>query len=190
MLALTQTPAEIWIGTNRGLLFATETGAVTRVGDATSPVLSLFALRDSVVVGTANGLRFVPVASPDLVVPADVAAEPALSSAIVAITRYMDTLVVATPERIAWKGPRGPWVVERVLTELGGLRALAPERGGVWVGGERGIGYFRFNGRSFTMFTSPEDLPGPVTRLANVGPYLWVGTERGLVRFAKRALLP
>jgi hypothetical protein len=190
VLALAQTPTEIWIGTNRGLVFATEAGAITRVGNATSPVLALLAMRDSVVVGTANGLRFVPAASPDLVVPADVAAEPALSSAIVAITRNIDTLVVATPERIAWKAPRGPWVVERVLTELGGLRALAPERAGVWIGGERGIAYFRFIGHSFTTFTSPEDLPGPVTKLANVGPYLWVGTERGLVRFAKRALLP
>ena len=109
---------------------------------------------------------------------------------IVALARVGDTVVAVTPRQIVWTAPGGKWTVERVLPELGELRAVAADRGGVWVGGERGFGFFRFNGRSFVTFHSPEDLPGPVRKLVASGSYLWIGTQAGLVRYNRRALIP
>ena len=120
----------------------------------------------------------------------DGADEPALSGPIMALARVADTVVAATSQQIAWKAPGRPWTVERILPELGELRALAPDRGGVWIGAERGFGFFRFNGRSVVTFHAPEDLPGPVRKLVVSGSYLWIGTQAGLVRYTRRALIP
>src|SRR5581483_11913124 len=139
---------------------------------------------------TTRGLGFTTSSSSEVLFPADPAAPPELKGTIMAVTRSADTLVVATAERILWKGPEGQWTVERVLSELGELRTLTSERGGVWIGGARGLAFFRFKGRSFQTYTAGDDLPGAVTKVVSLGPYIWVGTERGLVRFARRALLP
>ena len=188
--ALAQGPAGVWIGTDRGLAFSPGAEAPVPVGSSRDPVISLLAVGDTVWVGTTGGLRIGVAGSPDLFVPDDVAAEATLDEPIVAIARDIDTLVVATPERIAWKAPRGPWVVERVLPEIGELRALAADRAGVWIGGSRGLAFFRFTGRSLTSFPGPEHLPGSVNSIVVAGPYLWIGTQHGLVRFQRRALVP
>jgi ligand-binding sensor domain-containing protein len=190
VLSLAQGPAGVWIGTDRGLAFSPGAAAPVPVGQARDPVLSLYAIGDTVWVGTTRGLRVGVAGSADLFVPPDVDAERALAAPITAITRNIDTLVVATTDRIAWKAPRGTWMVERVLSEIGGLRALAADRAGVWIGGSMGLAFFRFNGRSIMSFPGPEHLPGSVTGIVVAGPYLWIGTERGLVRFARRALVP
>ena len=85
----------------------------------------------------------------------------------------------------------GTWNVERVVSsEIGDIRSLAADRGGVWIGGARGFAFFRFVGRSLVTYHASEDLPGPVNRLAVGGPFLWIATEAGLVRYSKRALVP
>jgi ligand-binding sensor domain-containing protein len=190
-LVLAPGPLGVWIGTDRGLALAREDGKITVLGQMRPTILALLAARDSVWVGTGQGLRLVAEGSPELVIPEDVDAEPALRAPVVALARTADTVIAATPERIAWRPPHGAWVVERALgSEIGPLRALAGDRGGVWIGGERGLAFFRFSGRSFVTWHSAEDLPAPVRKMAVAGPYLWIGTERGLVRYTRKALVP
>ncbi len=189
--ALAQGPAGVWIGTDRGLVLARDDGSVALVGAGRAPVLALSAARDSVWVGTANGLRFAVAGQSETLIPSDVDAEPVLASPITALARSADTVIAATPERIAWRARGGTWNVERVISsEVGEIRALSGDRGGVWIGGTRGFAFFRFVGRSFVTYHSSEDLPGPINRLAVAGPFLWIATESGLVRYSRRALVP
>jgi ligand-binding sensor domain-containing protein len=190
VFALAQQPIGVWVGTERGLALVGDTGRANLIGPAGAAVVSLSAVRDTLWVGTTRGLGFTTSSSTEIMIPPDVAAEPVLKGTIMAVVRSADTLVVATPERIVWRGPGGRWTVERVLPELGELRTMASEHGGVWIGGERGLAFFRFKDRAFQTYRVGEDLPGPVTKIVSLGPYIWIGTERGLVRFARRALLP
>ncbi|MBI4503707.1 MAG: hypothetical protein HY700_21415 [Gemmatimonadetes bacterium] len=189
-LALSQGAPGVWVGTERGLALVHDDGTVARVGPASFVILALSAAGDSALVGTNRGLLFAAAGMNLLVMKPDVADEPVLSGPIVALVRVADTVVAATPRQIVWKPPAGRWMVERVLPEIGDLRSLAPDRGGVWVGGERGFGFFRFNGRGIVTFHSPEDLPGAVRRMAVGGPYLWLATQGGLVRYRRRVLVP
>ncbi len=191
VFALAQGPSGVWVGTAFGLAFVTDDGEVRSFGEGVPiPVLALAAARDTVWVGTTEGLG---MATPDgdLVVPPDVAAVPDLRIAIVGVTRVADTLVVASIERLLWRAPGGEWQIERLIAgEMGAIYALAADSGGVWVGGERGIGFFRFATRDYRFYYAPGDVPGPVHDLAVSGPYLWVATEAGVARFARHALIP
>src|SRR6185436_8202147 len=94
-----------------------------------------------------------------------------------------DELIVRFP------GGGGAWTrLPLVSRQLGNLRALAADSGGVWIGGERGLGFFRFAGTDLSTFRVPDDVPGPVQDLAVHGRFLWVATPDGLVRFDRRAL--
>lgn len=190
--ALAQGSEGVWVGTRGGLAFVPDSGGAyqvdTRVVD---PIYALVATRDTVWVGGALGLGLSWAGATEIVVTEDVANTFALHDPIVAITLSADTLVAATPERIAWRAPGATWVVERVLTgDLGQLTALAPERGGVWIGGAAGVAFYDFTGRAFRVFSRPGDVPGPVHDLAVDRQYLWAATEQGLVRFRKDALVP
>jgi len=189
--ALAQGPSGVWVGTAFGLAFVTDDGEVHAVGEGPPvPVLALTAARDTVWVGTTNGLG---VATPagDLVVPPDIAAVPDLKTAVVGVTRVADTLVVASLERLLWRAPGGDWEIERIIAnEIGPIFAMVADSGGVWIGAERGIGFFRFVTRDYRFYYTPGDVPGPVHDLAVSGPYLWVATEAGVARFARSALIP
>jgi ligand-binding sensor domain-containing protein len=161
------------------------------VSDMTAGVLALAGRDDTVWAGTVRGLAVYGGPESDLHAAPGAAAEPALRETIVALVSLGDTLVAATPDRIAWRGPTGRWVVERVMSpQLGSLRALAAGAGGVWVGGERGLGFFRFSGRDLTTWHVPDDIPGPVQDVALTARHVWVATPAGLVRFQLDALRP
>ena len=72
---------------------------------------------------------------------------------------------------------------------MGDLTALAADGEGVWIGGERGVAFYRFGSRAFQFYNALGDLPGRVNDLAVDDEYLWVATDRGLVRFTKSAML-
>jgi ligand-binding sensor domain-containing protein len=187
--ALAQGPSGVWVGTAFGLALVSDDQTITRIGRTPVPVLALSAARDSVWVGTTDGLAFATPGG-DLLIPPDVAANPDLRVAIVAIAQVADTLVVASVDRIMWRAA-GEWLIERVISpEIGSIFALAPDSGGVWLGGARGISFYRFATREFRSYLTPGDVPGPVHDVAVSGDYLWVGTEEGLVRFTKSALIP
>jgi hypothetical protein len=133
------------------------------------------------VAGGAEG----PVAWPD----PDLASP--LRQAIVAVTLRADTLIAATAERLLWRAPGAAWVAERVVVgELGALRAIVADAGGVWLGGEGGLGFFRFRGRDLTVYRVPHDVPGPVQDIALTAGHVWVATPLGLVRFSRASLVP
>ncbi|MGD2135271.1 MAG: hypothetical protein PVF27_03880 [Gemmatimonadales bacterium] len=190
--ALAQGSAGVWVGTRRGLAFVSDEGEAHRVDDRVQdPIYALVASRDTVWVGGERGLGLSWMGSREIVRTDDMVATFALQDPIVALTLIADTLVAVTPERIAWRAPGSEWVVERVLRgDLGQLTAVAPEAGGVWIGGVLGVAFYRFTGRQLLVFNRPGDVPGPVRDLAVDRRYLWVATEQGLVRFLKETLVP
>ena len=106
------------------------------------------------------------------------------------ITRSADTVVVASVDRVIWRAPGRPWNVERVISpSIGTVFALQGDTAGVWIGGARGLAFYRYRTRDYQIFNSAGDIPGAIHGLALSGPYLWVATDRGLVRFLKRTLM-
>jgi ligand-binding sensor domain-containing protein len=192
VLALARGSSGLWVGTERGLLFVDNDGEGYRVDDRVRlPIRALAAAGDTVWVGSELGLGATWRDAEEIVITADVAQEPLLRDPIAAMTFVGDTLVVGMWARIAWRTPPGEWLVERVVTgELGDITSLAPDAGGIWVGGTRGFSFYRFDARAFSFFDARGDAPGPVRDVVAGDQYLWVATDAGLVRFTKRAILP
>ncbi len=191
VLTLASAADGVWVGTDRGLYFVADDGDARRVdARVVTPMLALAVSHDSVWVGGTAGLGLTWHDADALIVPPDVANEPELRQPIIALTLRAETVVAATMDRLVWRAPHGEWLVERVLTgEMGDLTALAADGEGVWIGGERGVAFYRFGSRAFQFYNALGDLPGRVNDLAVDDEYLWVATERGLVRFTKSAML-
>ena len=102
-----------------------------------------------------------------------------------------DTLVALTRDQMIWRDPRsGNWSLGPNLSGLlGTLRRFTPDGAGFWVAGDRGVGFVRL-GSAPARPLREGDLPGPTNDLAADGEHLWVGTERGLVRFRLDAIRP
>jgi len=206
VLSLASAPDGVWVGTQRGLAFVSDGGTVERIGQQLfAPVLSLASSGGAVWVGTRAGLALSWVGSDRVVVPPDAQGVPDLNAPIVSIATNGDTVVVATRDRLVIRTGSGEqsaecrvqnaecveqgWFVERAISvELGDLTSVAADRDGVWVGGSRGIAHYQLVTRAFVFFNAPGDVPGPVLDLATDDRYLWVATERGLLRFDKGAL--
>jgi ligand-binding sensor domain-containing protein len=189
--ALAQGPSGVWIGTAAGLGFAADGGdEVHASAGPPVPVLALSAARDTVWVGMTVGLGLA-LPGGDILIPPGWESVPELREAIVAVTRVADTLVAATADRLLWKPPGGDWRVEPVVGSLVGvIYALAPDAGGVWVGGRNALVRFGFAASDVRVFRVPGDVPGLVRGIASDRQYLWVATEGGLVRFERSALYP
>jgi ligand-binding sensor domain-containing protein len=181
----------IWAGSERGLVFVDEEGEAYRVDERVrSPILALAVTGDTVWVGSELGLGATWLGSEEIVITADVAEEPMLRDRVTALAFAGDTLVASLRDRIAWRTPEGTWLVERVVTgELGDLTSLAPDAGGTWIGGTRGVAFYRFATRAFAFLNATGDIPGSVRDIAADDRYLWVATDAGLVRFTKGAIL-
>ena len=189
--AIAEAPAGVWVGTERGLVLIDDSGDARRVDDrVNTQIFALAASHDTVWVGGALGLGVTWWDADEIVVPAEVATEPLLREPVFALVFGRDTLVAAYRDRIARRAPDGRWLVERVISgELGSVTSLAADDAGVWIGGLRGIGFYRFATRAFAFFATVGDVPGPVRDLAVDREHLWVASDGGLVRFAKEALL-
>lgn len=189
--ALAQGPSGVWIGTAFGLAFLAADEGEARAGEGPrAPVLALAAARDTAWVGMTVGLG---LATPngDLLVPRARDTLPELREAILAVAWVADTLVAATVDRLLWRPPGGAWRVERLVgPQVGAIHALAPDAGGVWIGGERGLARFGFAASDLRVFPAPGDVPGPVRGIALDRRYVWAATEAGLVRFERSALEP
>jgi ligand-binding sensor domain-containing protein len=189
--ALAQGPSGAWIGTAAGLAFLPRDGDDVHVATGVPvPVLALAAARDTVWVGLTAGLGLA-VPGGDILIPPGWDSTPELREAIVAITRVADTLVVATVNHVLWQPPEGRWrVVQSVGPQVGAIYTLAPDEGGVWVGGRNGLVRFGFVASDLRVFRVPGDVPGLVRGIASDRHYLWVATDAGLVRFERSALQP
>jgi ligand-binding sensor domain-containing protein len=196
VLSLASGSDGVWVGTTRGLAFVRDGGTVERIGEQLyEPILSLAARSDTVWVGTRSGLGLSWAGSERVVVPPGVRAVPDMNGEIVALATSDEIVVAATRDRIVIRtgsgeqGAGSGWLAERsISTELGDLTSVAADGDGVWIGGTRGLAHYGFAGRAFVFFIGTTDVPGPVLDLATDDRYLWVATDRGLVRFDKGAL--
>jgi ligand-binding sensor domain-containing protein len=191
-LALAESEGGVWVATARGLMFIADDGDVTLVDERVrEPIYALAAAGDTVWVGGRRGLGLTWEGSEAIFAPDMGELTLQLEEPIIAVTVAADTVVAATPERVLWRAPGAEWVVERLLTgDLGEITAVESDGEGVWVGGARGVAYFRPRFHDFRVFNAPGDVPGPVWALAVDQRYVWAATEAGLVRFEKRALIP
>src|SRR2546427_570825 len=175
-----------WVGTMRGLAVVTNGDKVIPVGNVSQPVLSLVTVRESLWVGTAGGLRLLAPGSSDVAVTPDVAGQPALRAPILALTLTGDTLGARPPAQFAGRDPATrAWTLVHARAELGQVTALAPDEGGVWVGGANGLAFWDLARASFRVLHVPDDLPAAVRDVAVERRWLWVATDSGLVRFAR-----
>ena len=183
---LAPAPDGVWVGTRRGLMIVTDSGQVVPAGGAGEVVLSLVAAGDTVWIGTAAGLL---VLEPGARAPRPTAAVPALATPILALARLGDTLVAATPDQLAWRAPAGAWTLLRVGADVGRVTTLTADRDGVWVGGDRGLAYWRIGTGTFRAARALTELRAGVRDMLVAHPYLWVATDRGVVRLLREAAI-
>jgi len=189
-LGLAPAPDGVWVGTSHGLSVITRDGNVASVGRVGQAVLSLCAVRESLWVGTVGGLGLLAPGASEVTVPPDVAEQPALRAPIVALGRVGDTLVVITPEQLAWREPASRrWTLVRVPGGLGRVGTLAADQGGVWMAGTDALAFWDLSPAGVRVLTVPRDVPGPVRDVALAPPYLWAATDSGVVRLARGAAL-
>ena len=190
VLALARAPDGVWVGTTQGIAVITADGTVTRMIGYDRAVGALVAQRESVWVGTADGLALLAPGVQAPAVPPELAAQPALRTEIVALADAHDTIVAATPDQLGWRDPAtGAWTLVRPRAPLGTLTALAPDQGGVWIGGTSGAAFWDIAHQTFHSLTVPGDIPAAVRDLTVEGDYLWVATDAGLLRFSRDAAL-
>jgi hypothetical protein len=80
--------------------------------------------------------------------------------------------------------------VLRPRAALGRLTAAVGDVGGVWLGGQIGLAWWNIARGTFHGLTIPGDLPAPVRDLAAASPWVWVATDRGVVRLRRDAVSP
>ncbi|HEX6105482.1 MAG TPA: hypothetical protein VFZ26_07865 [Gemmatimonadales bacterium] len=151
---------------------------------------AVFPTGDSIWVGTGRGILLSLPGEENLVRPAALASA-SLQVPVLALASLGDTIVGLTRDQMLSRDPgTGRWTVGPNLSGLlGRLRALAADGPGFWVAGERGVGFARLGGPPLLTLREG-DLPGTITDLAAGRDHLWVGTDRGLVRFRLDAIRP
>lgn len=152
-------------------------------------VSAVVVLRDTTWVGTESGVRFVAAGGGELLAPRELATA-AFARPVLDMARTGDTLVALTRDAVYWRDAAGAWTIGPDPTlVLGELGYLAVDERGLWVVGDRAIGFVR-PGFPPVPVVRPEEVPGVVTALAVDERYLWVGTTQGLVRFRLSAIRP
>jgi ligand-binding sensor domain-containing protein len=184
VFGLSAGPTGVWVATARGLALVPSDSTVERCDGPQVLALAVLAAGDSAWAGLTEGLALV---TPDGVVRVAPGSDtlPELRSAIVALARRADTLVAATVDRLLWRSPDGVWHVERVLSEVAPIYALAADVGGLWVGGRGGLLRFHLGTHGGVPYLAPGDVPGMVLGIAPADRYVWVATDAGLVRFTR-----
>ncbi len=183
---------DVFVGTARGIARVSSELNIERLApDFTDAVYAIERSGDSLWLGTSRGLltllpdRSTPGRLPEL------AASPAMQAAVLDIAWLADTLVALTDDGLLWRGPNGnEWTLGPSLSSvLGKLRTFVSWEDGFFVAGDRGFGYAGLR----TAVRRPilgDDLPGVPRGLAVDEQYLWVATERGLVRWRIDAIRP
>jgi len=189
--AVTARQGRITAGTRRGLVRVDDSLRVERLAPRfTDPVLAVFAVGDTVWLGTQRGLLLALPGGQDVVRPSTLAA-PSLQAPVVALGTLGDTIVALTRDQLLWRDPRTEaWTLGPNLSGLlGGLVAFVADGPGFWVAGDQGVGFARLNTPPVHPLRAG-DLPGAANDVAVDPDYLWVGTNAGLVRFRLDAVRP
>jgi ligand-binding sensor domain-containing protein len=116
---------------------------------------------------------------------------PSFQAPVVDLATLGDTLVALTRDGLLWRGPKTRrWTQGPNLSALlGRLRRFVSDGPGFWVAGDRALGFVRLSTPPVRPLRDA-DLPGVINDLAVDAEYLWVATDRGLVRFRLSAIRP
>jgi ligand-binding sensor domain-containing protein len=190
---LAATSDGLWVGTGRGVVLVQDGGEAVewiRGVGAGAAINAMVEQGDSLWVGGPAGLLLLPAGTGEVIVPANEWVQPFLQEPVIALATSGSRVVMAMAERIIWRNLAGEWKLERPLGEVGLLTALSGDSSGVWIGGHAGVQFFRFETGDYVAVAGPGDLPGPVRALAVTETFVWIGTDGGLVRIRKDAILP
>lgn len=182
----------VFVGTPRGIAWISAAGAVERVGPGfIEPVTALAAEGDSLWIGAVDGVLLLP---PGAGVPGrtpGLRASAGFRAPVMDMAWMADTLVALLPDRLLWRVPgQDEWILGPILGgNLGRLFRFTISGDGFFVAGDRGVGFARLAGPLQSPLREG-DLPGRVRDVEADERYLWVATERGLVRFRLGAIRP
>jgi hypothetical protein len=193
VLSLAARHGQVVVGTARGLVLITDSLDVERLApDFAGVVLAVAMAGDTVWTGTRLGVFAVMPGSNDLQRPVRLGTEPSLRQPALDLTWVGDTLVAVTPDRVQWRDPAtGTWTLGPLLSaQLGRLYRGIPDAGGIWVAGERGVGFATLETPPARVLLLGRDLPAEPNDLAVDQQFLWVATDRGLVRWRLDAVRP
>ncbi len=184
---------QVVVGTARGLVRITDSLGVERLAPSfAGAILAVAIAGDTVWTGTQLGVLAALPDSSDLLRPIGLGTEPSLRQPALDLTWTADTLVALTPDRLQWRDPAsGAWTLGPLLSaELGRLHRVISDDRGLWVAGERGVGFTTLATPPGRVLLVDRDLPAEPTDLAVDDQFLWVATARGLVRWRLDAVRP
>ena len=191
VLALASRGPAIEAGTRTGLarIHPDSLRAEALAAGEAGTVAAVAVLRDTTWVGTAAGVRVLSADGNELLMPRGLASA-SFSQPILDLAWAGDTLVALTRDGIFWRDAAGAWTIGPDPTGLlGELGFMAVDDRGVWIVGDRAIGFAPL-GAPAAPAIRPELVPGRVTGIAVDDDYLWVGTTEGLIRFRVASLRP
>ena len=185
----------------RGTVYAATRGGIVRVDDTLTveriapdfpgPAFDVAVRGDTVYAGTPQGVFAAPPGAADLERPAESMTRVEALQGVQRLRWYGDTLAALSRDALLYRAADGQWQVgPRLSSALGVLRALAPWREGFWIAGQRGVAFVTLGGGPGLALTAPGDLPGEPTDVAVEGPWLWIATLGGVVRFRLDAVQP
>jgi ligand-binding sensor domain-containing protein len=180
------------VGTARGMAMVREGKPERLAPEFVDPVyaLAISPAGDTIWTGTPRGLLATIPGDPAPTLPAELNTVATLGEPVISLMWQRDTLVALTEDRVLWRDARlkNWWNGPTISPTLGRLRAVVSGAGGLWVAGERGVALVPFNAIPARVLRVPADLPGAPYDVAIDDDYLWVATERGLVRFRLDAI--
>jgi hypothetical protein len=189
--ALASSRGRLTVGTAHGLARLVDTLRAERLAKSFVDAAYAVSVRgDSTWVGTGIGLFVTVDGSDDLVQPAALGASASFRAPILDLAWLGDTLVALTRDQLLYRDGRGAWTLGPPASPvLGRLRTMVADRDGLWLAGDRGVGFARLDTPPLRPLLLG-DLPADPTSLAVDGEYLWVGTTAGLVRWRLDAIRP
>ena len=182
----------VLVGTPRGIARITEAGLVQRLApEYIDAVTALAAEGEDIWMGTSDGLLLLepearsPGRTPGL------ASSASFRAPVMRIAWLADTLVALLPDAMLWRVPgTDDWRLGPNLSgSVGRLRAFTPSGNGFFVGGDRGFGYATLVSPVQRPFLEGDN-PGLVRDMVADDEFLWVATDRGLVRWRLTVVRP
>ncbi|HEX5819604.1 MAG TPA: hypothetical protein VFY20_12030 [Gemmatimonadales bacterium] len=182
----------LYAGTARGVGRVNDSLRAVRVAESfNGAVLSMEQIGDTLWIGSTDGVLLVPPRSVVAGRTPGLSQSASFRQPVVALARLGDTLVALTENQFLWREPEADvWNLGPPLSALlGRLVAFAPYRDGFFVAGEQGIGFATLNSAPQSPLLGQEH-PGRIRDIAADRDFVWVGTERGVVRWRIGAILP
>jgi hypothetical protein len=187
ILDLEQRRGRIVAGTAHGLACYTDSGGFTRVAPAFADAAYAVSISgDTTWVGSRLGLFAALPGVDDLLQPEALRESVAMQAFVTDITWRADTLVALLADRLLWRDPgTGRFTLGPLFGgSLGRVHSVVNGRGGLYLAGNRGVGFAGLATGLRRPFTVPGELPGEVTGIAVDDSWLWIATRGGLVRFS------